>query len=161
MTVDRDRPPNAGAERRGEVTIREVREDDLPILFEHQLDPEANAMAAFPPRDRDAFMAHWQNILSDPACVARTIELDGAVAGNIGSFDFQGRREVGYWIDRAFWGRGVATRALAALLQQETTRPLFAGVISHNVGSMRVLEKCGFARTGEVSEDGHLIFRLD
>lgn len=162
MTVDRDRPPNAGAEGRGEVTIRPVRENDLPILFEHQLDPEANAMAAFPPRDRDAFMAHWQKILSDPACVARTIELDGAVAGNIGSFDFQGRREVGYWIDRAFWGRGVATRALTEFLRDvETTRPLFAGVIPHNVGSIRVLEKGGFSRTGEVGEHGHLIFRLD
>ena len=159
MTVDRDRPPNAGSER-GEVTIRAVREDDLPILFEHQRDPEANAMAGFPPRDREAFMAHWRKILSDPSLVARAIELDGAVAGNIGSFEFEGRREVGYWIDRAVWGRGVATRALAAFLQQETRRPLFAGVAAHNAGSMRVLEKCGFERTGETGADGHVIFRL-
>ena len=159
--MDRDRPPNAGAEGRDEVTIRAVRDDDLPILFEHQRDPEANAMAAFPPRDRDAFMAHWRKILSDPRCVARTIELDGAVAGNIGSFDLDGRREVGYWIDRAFWGRGVATRALEQFLRQdETRRPLFAGVAPHNVGSMRVLEKCGFERTGETGADGHVIFRL-
>jgi RimJ/RimL family protein N-acetyltransferase len=149
------------AEPPDEVTIRPVHEDDLSILFEHQRDPEANAMAAFPPRDREAFMAHWRKILSDPTCLARTIELDGTVVGNIGSFDFDGRREVGYWIDRAFWGRGVATRALAALLREETTRPLFAGVVPHNAGSIRVLEKCGFARTGKISEDGHLIFRLD
>jgi len=160
VTVDRDRPPRDGAER-GEVTIREVREDDLPILFEHQRDPEANAMAAFPPRDRDAFMAHWRKILSDPNLLARTIELDGAVAGNIGSFDLDGRREVGYWIDRALWGRGVASRALAALLREETIRPLFAGVAPHNAGSMRVLEKCGFSRTGEIGEHDLLIFRLD
>lgn len=159
--MERERPANNDAASGGEVTIRPVREDDLPILFEHQRDPEANAMAAFPPRDRDAFMAHWAKILSDPTCVARAIELDGAVAGNIGSFDFEGRREVGYWIDRAYWGRGVATRGLAALLREETTRPLFAGVIPHNAGSIRVLEKCGFSRTGEISEDGHLIFRLD
>jgi len=153
---------NDDAPKPGVVTIRPVREDDLPILFEHQRDPVANAMAAFPPRERDAFMAHWANILSDPACVAWAIELDGAVVGNLGSFDFESRREVGYWIDRAFWGRGVATRALERfLLEAETRRPLFAGVIAHNAGSMRVLEKCGFARTGEISEDGHLIFRLD
>jgi RimJ/RimL family protein N-acetyltransferase len=158
--VERERPPRDDALRSGEVTIRDVREDDLPILFEHQRDPEANAMAAFPPRDRDAFMAHWAKILADPGCVARAVELDGAVVGNIGSFDFQGRREVGYWIDRAFWGRGVATRALAALLLEETTRPLFAGVVPHNAGSIRVLEKCGFERTGETSPDGHVIFRL-
>jgi RimJ/RimL family protein N-acetyltransferase len=143
------------------VTIRPVREDDLPILFEHQRDPEASAMAAFPARDRDAFMAHWRRILSDRNLVARTVELEGAVAGNVGSFEFDGRREVGYWIDRAFWGQGVATRALAAFLREETRRPLFAGVAPHNAGSMRVLEKCGFSRTGEIGEDEHLIFRLD
>ena len=160
--MERGRPENGATARAGEVTIRPVREDDLPILFEHQRDPEANAMAAFPPRDRDAFMAHWAKILSDPTCVARTVELDGAVAGNIGSFDLEGRREVGYWIDRALWGRGVATRALAAFLREaETGRPLFAGVIPHNAGSIRVLEKCGFSRTGEIGEAGHLIFRLD
>ena len=157
-----ERTSNEDAPKPGEVTIRPVREDDLPILFEHQRDPEANAMAAFPARERDAFMAHWAKILSDPACIARAIELDGAVAGNIGSFDREGRREVGYWVDRAFWGRGVATRALAAFLREaETRRPLFAGVIPHNAGSIRVLEKCRFSRTGEIGEDGHLIFRLD
>ena len=145
----------------GDVTIRPVREDDLPILFEHQRDPEANAMAAFPARDRDAFMEHWSKILSDQTLLARAIELDGVVVGNVGSFGFEGRREVGYWIDRAFWGRGVATRALAAFLEEETQRPLFAGVVPHNAGSIRVLEKCGFQRTGEIGSEGHTIFRLD
>jgi RimJ/RimL family protein N-acetyltransferase len=142
------------------VTIRPVRQDDLPILFEHQRDPEANAMAAFPARDREAFMEHWTRILSDDSMVARAIELDGRVAGNVGSFEYEGRREVGYWIDRAYWGRGVATLALAAFLDEEIRRPLFAGVAPHNVGSIRVLEKCGFERTGEIGADGHVIFRL-
>lgn len=156
MSVDPDRPRT----NTGSVTIRPVREDDLPILFEHQRDPQANAMAAFPPREREAFMEHWTKILSDASLVASAIELDGRVVGNVGSFEFEGRREVGYWIDRAVWGRGVATRALAAFLQQETRRPLFAGVAPHNAGSMRVLEKCGFERTGETGADGHVIFRL-
>ena len=148
-------------ERPDVVTIRPVREDDLPVLFEHQRDPEAAAMAAFPSRDRDAFMAHWAKILADETLLASAIELDGRVVGNVGSFDFEGRREVGYWIDRAVWGRGVATRGLAAFLDEETRRPLFAGVAPHNAGSMRVLEKCGFERTGEIGTEGHTIFRLD
>jgi RimJ/RimL family protein N-acetyltransferase len=155
--MDRERTVDTGP---GDVTIRPVREDDLPILYEHQRDPQANAMAAFPPRDREAFMEHWHRILSDQTLLARAIELDGRVAGNIGSFEFEGHREVGYWIDRAVWGRGVATRALAALLREETRRPLFAGVAPHNAGSMRVLEKCGFERTGETGAEGHVIFRL-
>ena len=156
--MDSDHTP--AGDVRGNVTIRPVLGEELPILFEHQRDPEANAMAAFPARDREAFMEHWAKILSDPSCEARAIELDGRVAGNVGSFEFEGRREVGYWIDRALWGRGVATRALVAFLQQETRRPLFAGVVPQNAGSIRVLEKCGFERTGETGADGHVIFRL-
>lgn len=132
------------------VTLREVTEEDLPILFDHQLDPEATRMAAFPPRDRDAFMSHWkQRILDDPDAVARTVLVDGQVAGNMLSWEQSGRREVGYWIGREFWGQGVATLALSAFLGIVTTRPLYAHVAKANPGSIRVLEKCGFVVAGE------------
>jgi RimJ/RimL family protein N-acetyltransferase len=146
----------------GEVRLRSVTEDDLPAFFDHQRDPEANEMAAFPPRDRDAFMAHWTTILREAAAVVRTVLLDGQVAGNVVAFDFEGRREVGYWIGRAFWGRGVATRALQVFLEEVSERPLYAGVAEGNVASIRVLEKCGFtiseAQAGD--EDGHILMRL-
>src|SRR5262245_57348822 len=158
--MEGNHPLNDDAGRPGKVTIRPVRRDDLPILFEHQRDPEAIAMAAFPAREREAFMEHWTRILSDPTLVARAIELDGRVVGHLGSFEFEGRQEVGYWIDRAFWGRGVATRALTIFLREESRRPLFAGVAPHNAGSIRVLERCGFQRTGEIGAHGHVIFRL-
>jgi len=127
------------------VRLRAVTEDDFPIFFEHQRDPEANRMAAFPPRDREAFMAHWGSILRDVNVVARTIEFVDRVAGNVVVFTYEGRREVGYWIGREFWGRGVATRALGALLTEVTERPIYAGVADTNLASIRVLEKCGFA----------------
>jgi RimJ/RimL family protein N-acetyltransferase len=72
----------------GEVRLRPVTEDDLPIFFEHQRDPVANRMAAFPPRERNAFMTHWDSILRDASGVVRTIELDGDVAGNVVLFGF-------------------------------------------------------------------------
>jgi RimJ/RimL family protein N-acetyltransferase len=129
----------------GKVELREVRPDDLPILFEHQQEPEANLMAAFPPRDRDDFMAHWTKVLADPTGTTRAILLDGAVAGNVVSWGPPEGREVGYWIGREHWGKGVATKALTAfLLESESTRPLWAHVAAHNAGSIRVLEKCGF-----------------
>jgi RimJ/RimL family protein N-acetyltransferase len=134
------------------VVLREVSDDDLPTLFEHQRDPDATRMAAFPARGRDAFMAHWARITRDPSVRTRTVVYDGSVAGNVLSFVHEGRREVGYWIGREFWGRGIATRALAAFLEVETTRPLYAGVARHNAGSLRVLEKCGFA---PLEEDEH------
>jgi RimJ/RimL family protein N-acetyltransferase len=131
------------------ILLREPREEDLPALFEHQLDPEATRMAAFPPRDRDAFFAHWRGILADDRVLKRIILADGAVAGHLVAFDMGDWREVGYWIAREHWGRGIATRALELFLRQEPLRPLFAHVAKHNVGSIRVLEKCGFVKLRE------------
>lgn len=127
------------------VRLRGVQPDDLPIFYEQQLDEDATRMAAFPARDRSAFDAHWaKNILGNPAAVMQTILLDGQVAGNIGSWRQDGVLLVGYWIGKQYWGKGVATRALAALLHLVTERPLHAHVARHNVASIRVLEKCGF-----------------
>jgi len=126
------------------IQLRNVEADDLPLFFEHQRDPIAVAMVAFDSRDQAAFDQHWAKLLADDSLLKKTIIVDGEVAGNIGSWTADGKREVGYWIDRAFWGRGVATEALSAFLGLEQTRPLYAGVAKHNVGSIRVLQKCGF-----------------
>lgn len=138
-----------------DVVLRRVTEEDLPIFFEHQRDPEANRMAAFAARDRDAFMAHWrEKVLVDESVVKRAVAVvvDGQVAGNIVSWEHDGRVEIGYWIGREFWGKGIATRALGAFLHELTTRPLYANAAAHNVASIRVLEKCGFAISDEVLE---------
>jgi RimJ/RimL family protein N-acetyltransferase len=126
------------------VELRDVLDGDLPIFFEHQRDPEANRMAAFPARDREAFGAHWKRILIDPSVMTSTITADGDVAGNVVLFERGGRKLIGYWIGRPFWGRGIATRGLSLFLSRIEARPLHAFVAKSNVGSIRVLEKCGF-----------------
>ena len=98
------------------VMLREVLADDLPIFFEHQLDPTATRMAAFSSRDRDSFMAHWTKILADETIYKKTIMFDGQVAGNIVSWGHSGEREVGYWIGKEFWGKGITSRALSLFL---------------------------------------------
>lgn len=136
----------------GQVELRDVQDSDLPIFFEQQLDPEANWMAAFTakdPSDRAAFMAHWQKIRQDTSTINKTILLDGQVVGNISSFELFGQPSVGYWIGKPFWGRGVATSALARFLEHVQTRPLYARVAKDNVASIRVLQKCGFVVCGE------------
>jgi RimJ/RimL family protein N-acetyltransferase len=148
------------------VVLRDVMDEDLPVFFEHQLDPEANQMAGFAPRDRDAFMAHWAKIRREESNVTRTVVVDDVVAGNIGSWLGDDGRLVGYWIGREFWGRGVATAALAAFVAEVTERPLFALVVTHNVASRRVLEKCGFVLIEHhepTADDGieELLLRLD
>jgi RimJ/RimL family protein N-acetyltransferase len=139
--------------------LRNVEDGDLPVFFEHQLDPEATRMAGFPARDRESFMAHWNRILEDETVVKKTALFEGQVAGNIVSFVNSGEREVGYWIGREFWGRGVATRALAGFLRLEARRPLYASVARHNVASIRVLQKRGFRISRD--EPDELILKLE
>src|SRR6266542_4254000 len=132
------------------VQLRHVIETDLPIFFEQQLDPEATQMASFPARREDVFMAHWKNkVMADDSVQVKTILFRGEVAGNIVCFEQLGEREVGYWLGKEYWGRGIATRALEQFLKQIETRPLYAHVAKHNIGSRRVLEKCGFTVSGE------------
>jgi len=160
------------AEVRGaarEVRIRAVEDQDVDVFFEHQADPEATEMAAFPARDKDQFAKHWAKIRADDSTVQRTIVVDGTVAGNIGSWEQEGQHLLGYWIGREYWGRGVATEALAQFVRQVTARPLYAHVVVHNIGSIRVLEKCAFRRDrvleaqAPAPEDGieEFIFVLD
>ncbi|HEX2641839.1 MAG TPA: GNAT family N-acetyltransferase [Thermoanaerobaculia bacterium] len=134
------------------IRLRNIEPDDLPIFYEQQLDADATRMAAFPSRDRAAFDAHWAtNILGNSTAVTQTILADGQVAGYMGSWLQDGVRLVGYWIGKEHWGKGVATRGLAAFLRLVTERPLYAHVARHNLGSIRVLEKCGFSREREES----------
>jgi RimJ/RimL family protein N-acetyltransferase len=161
MPTDRREDQVARSAKRpqaGDVLLRDVEESDLPVFFEHQLDPEATHMASFPSRDRKSFMAHWNRILDEESVVKKTVLFEGEVAGNIVSFVNSGDREVGYWIGREFWGRGVATRALAGFLRLEARRPLYANVARHNAGSIRVLQKCGFRISREEPDD--LILKL-
>ena len=134
------------------ISLREVQAGDLPLFFAFMSDPESVRTAAFTsedPTDRHAFDAHWQRILADGSVVMRTVLADGAVVGNAGVYGPLGDRQVTYWIDRAQWGRGLATAALSALLDAVPERPLHARAAADNTGSRRVLEKCGFTVTGE------------
>jgi len=149
---------------RGGTVIRTVEPDDIAIFYDQQDDPVASEMAAFPVRDRSAHEAHWAKILADDACIARTIVDGDLVVGNIGSFLADGERNIGYWIGRQYWGRGYATAAVAELVAEVGSRPLHAHVAEHNVGSIRVLAKCGFVAVGEEHAGDpvkEIILRLD
>jgi RimJ/RimL family protein N-acetyltransferase len=148
------------------AVIRDVVEADIPIFFEQQRDPDARRMAVFPEREQGEFTAHWQKLLASDDVTKKTILSGREVAGNIVCFDRADKRLVGYWLGREFWGQGLATRALAELLIEVTERPLYAYVAKTNIGSARVLEKCGFELTdhrirheelGEVEEDLYVL----
>jgi RimJ/RimL family protein N-acetyltransferase len=129
-----------------DVVLREVHDSDLPVFFRQMNDPEALRMAAFTPEDpadRAAFEDRWKRIRASDV-VTRTVLADGDVVGSVAVYGEPGEREVTYWVDRAYWGRGVATAALRGLLEEVPERPLYARAAADNTGSRRVLEKCGF-----------------
>ncbi len=127
------------------VRLRGVESRDLPTLFEFQLDPEANRLAATNPRSAAAFNAHWEKILEDPNVTVKAILVGDRLAGYVSCFKSESLDLVGYWIGKEFWGQGVATRALELLLAKAPIRPLHARVAVANGASLRVLQKCGFA----------------
>ena len=131
------------------VTLRKPTPLDIPVFFEQQNDLDAHQLVGIvstAPTDREAFNQKWRRILLDDQISKRTILADDEIAGHVTAFlaSWSGRREVGYWIGREYWGRGIVTSALSQFLTVEIERPLFATVASHNTGSIRVLEKCGF-----------------
>lgn len=133
------------------IQLRPTVEQDLAIFFEFHRDAFANHMAAFTakdPHDWGLFRAHWNRILSDPTVEMRTITADGEVAGSVGKYEQMGRAEITYWIGRDYWGRGIATFALRRFLDELEVRPIFAAAAKDNIGSLRVLQKCGFEIIG-------------
>ena len=135
----------------GVVALRELEDADLDAMFDQMRDPEAVRMAAFTtkdPEDRAAFDAHMRTVRTSPQILHRSVTLDGEFVGSIASFVIEGDTEITYWLDREYWGRGIASRALELLLQLEPTRPIYARAASDNRGSLRVLAKAGFVPIG-------------
>jgi len=158
------------------VRLRRVNEADLEVFFEQEQDPESVRRSRVAPRPRDRFMAHWATrILGDDTVLVRTVEVDGAPAGNLvawweGNEDGDGdgdgeenRRFIGYWLGRPYWGRGIGTDALTLFLREERTRPLYADPFAGNTASVRLLERHGFRRAGTVrhGDDIHTLLVLD
>jgi RimJ/RimL family protein N-acetyltransferase len=126
------------------VRLRNVERDDLPRMYSMQLDPESNRLAVTIPRSAEAFEAHWADALRDPGITAKAILLGEVLVGYVSCFRRDGRANVGYWISREHWGKGIASRALELLLLEVATRPLYAHVATSHGASLRVLQKCGF-----------------
>jgi RimJ/RimL family protein N-acetyltransferase len=131
------------------VQLRDVADSDMPAFFALQRDEDAARMAGFGTRDRDAgeLASRWKRVRAE-GTTQKAVLVDGAVVGFAATFLLEGKPQVTYWIDRAHWGRGIATEALTQLLEHVTTRPLYASAARDNAASLRVLQKCGFVIQG-------------
>jgi len=134
-----------------DIILRPTHLNDLETLFVFQLDEEANYLAAFTPEDpsdKAAYLKKWSRLLENSKINMQTILLKDTIVGSITKFEMDGDAEITYWIDKDFWGKGIATLALKQFLEIETTRPIFGRVAFDNYGSKKVLEHCGFRPTG-------------
>lgn len=134
-----------------QIKLKQTEQSDLELLFQFQLDEEAIFLAAFTPKDstdKKAYFEKFIRLLADPAINNQTILVDENVVGSIAKFEIAGDAEITYWIDRNFWGKGIATAALKNFLTIENSRPIFGRAAFDNVGSQKVLEKCGFVKIG-------------
>lgn len=134
-----------------ELTLRQTQTSDLDFLFQFQLDKEANYLAAFitrDPTDKEAYFEKYIKNLSDPTINMQTVWMDENIVGSIAKFEMEDETEITYWIDRNYWGMGIATSALQNFLTIEKTRPIRGRVAFDNIGSQKVLEKCGFIKIG-------------
>ena len=134
-----------------DIKLRPTEIADLDILFQFQTDKEGGYLAAFmskDPTDKLAYITKYTKLLADPTINNQTILLDNTIVGSVAKFVMEGDPEITYWIDRKYWGQGIATKALSQLLAIETTRPIFGRVAFDNFGSQKVLEKCGFIKIG-------------
>jgi RimJ/RimL family protein N-acetyltransferase len=136
----------------GRIKLRKTEVDDLEFLFKFQIDKEAINLAAFTPKDptdKSAYLSKYTKLLSEPTVNNQTIIIDNIIVGSIAKFEIDGKAEVTYWIDKNYWGKGIATKALENFLTIENTRPIFGRVSFDNYGSQKVLEKCGFIKIGK------------
>lgn len=131
------------------IEVRDAKLSDVPAFYVMHADPEANRRGAFVPRKKSDFFKHWTKVIRNRLILKKTVLHNGKVAGYVVSFYRTGtgkpkRREIGYWIAREYWGKGLASEGLRLLLEDHNTRPLYARVAKTNPASLRVAEKCGF-----------------
>ncbi len=135
-----------------QIELRPTQIPDLELFFQFQLNEEASYLAAFTPKDptnKEAYLEKYTKHLADPTINMQTIIADEVIVGSIAKFEIEGDAEITYWIDRNYWGKGIATTALKHLLTIETARPIQGRVAFDNFWSQRVLEKCGFVMIGK------------
>lgn len=160
------------------LVLRDITEADAGLLFELDSDPEvmryigprpADHVGAYQDRIRTAYLPwqqhpwHGVRVVTDrtggeflgwvfvrPATASK-------LAGGLGWTD-PAEIEVGYRYRKAAWGRGVATEGAVPLVRLALADPATTAVVAcaeaGNAGSLRVLEKLGLVRVGEVTITG-------
>jgi [ribosomal protein S5]-alanine N-acetyltransferase len=140
------------------ISLRDYTTTDVERLLELANSKEVSRylVDTFPYPYTRADAAWWINIGSkDKGSMTKVIEDQGLFVGSVGITAQSGWRrhvaQIGYWIGEAYWGKGIATAAVQEMTDYAFSlghRKLYAPVLSMNVASMRVLEKCAYHLEG-------------
>ena len=150
----------------GPCVLRRWRTDDLDSLVRNADDREVwlTLRDRFPhPYTIDAGRGWLAAASVEDPPTALAIDVGGEAVGGIGVIPGadvnRHTAELGYWLGRAWWGRGLATAAVGRFVPWAAETfgflRLFAEVFETNPASMRVLEKCGFQREGVLRSHAH------
>lgn len=142
-----------------DICLREPTAADAPIIAEYAGDYDIAKMVATMPHpysleDAHEFLEKIKNAFEVGEGHSLAITLDGDFAGFAGWFyNKMHELEIGYWVAKPYWGKGVAGRAVDLLLgviKVECTDvvEVFAQYMVENPASGRVLEKAGFMSVG-------------
>ncbi len=146
-----------------QVHLSEFRPSDKPVLVEHMREKEIyDRTLRIPHPYTEADAEEWFGIVANATRQqGRAIHFairtaDGFLIGGCGFDGFQfgksHRAEIGYWLAKPFWGRGimpaVVRRVCRHAFEEFGLVKITAHVFTTNPASARVLEKCGFEREG-------------
>ena len=141
------------------LLLRRLQASDAPALFRMFSDAETMRSWSRPPfvrlEEAEELVARARLSGEEGRALVLGLEFDGAMIGTcvLHSFEHQCRRaEVGYRLGREYWGRGLMSEALTALIdfgfdKLELIR-LEADTDPRNTASIRLLERMGFVQEG-------------
>ena len=144
------------------LVLRPWLETDAPALFKYASDPDVGPRAGWPPHQSvEESLEIIRKVFSGEGMWAVELKETGEVIGCAGylpagksNLDIEDDQcEVGYWIAKPYWGKGICTEALRAVVDYcfnvKGFSVLWGDYVPGNPASGRVMEKCGFVDTGK------------
>ena len=144
------------------ILLRSWRESDAETLFKYASDPEVGPRAGWPPhKSVEESLEIIRTVFNTGTMWAVEWKETGEAIGCVGYLPASASNlsipedqcEVGYWIARPYWGRGICTEAMRMVIEYCFHRKHFAVLwgdyFPSNPASGKVMEKCGFIDTGE------------
>lgn len=152
------------------ILLRRWRETDAEALYKYASDPEVGPRAGWPAhRSVEESLEIIRSVFTNDSTWAIVLRETGEAIGCIGYYThvmsniYIGTHdcEVGYWLGRPYWNRGICTEALRLMVDYCVNvmhfDNIYADHFTGNPASGRVMQKCGFVDTGRLNRCSQLL----